>query len=180
MKSMSEAAGLTGKHTNYSVRRTMISILRAQNVEPLDIIALTGQRNLKPLDSYSSTSMRQQKDMSVKLSKYIQAREAPEKSLVESQVQSPRPIPQQNENRAKQMFAGAVFHNCRFNFTRCYRVHRSRCRARSAKKEIQNNLGHHWQWWGTVNISFVLLNYQNWISQWVNDIFLLLNPPAFL
>ena len=117
MKSMSEAAGLTGKHTNHSVRRTMISTLRKENVEPLDIIALAGQRNLKSLDSYSSTSIEQQKDMSVKLSNYIQAREEPEKSLVESQVLSPRPIPQQNENVAKEMFAGAVFHNCQFNFT---------------------------------------------------------------
>ena len=61
MKSMSEAAGLSGKHTNHSVRRTMISTLRKENVEPLNIIALAGQRNLKSLDSYSSTSTKQQK-----------------------------------------------------------------------------------------------------------------------
>ena len=64
MKSMSEATGLSGKHTNHSVRRTMISTLRKENVEPLNIIALPGQRNLKSLDSYSSTSTKQQKDMS--------------------------------------------------------------------------------------------------------------------
>ena len=66
MKSMSEAAGLPGKHTNHSVRRTMISTLRKENVEPLNIISLAGQRNLKSLDSYSSTSTKQQKDMSLK------------------------------------------------------------------------------------------------------------------
>ena len=38
MKSMSDAAGLTGRHTNYSVRRTMISTLRKENVEPINII----------------------------------------------------------------------------------------------------------------------------------------------
>ena len=99
MKSMSEAAEIKGRHTNHSVRRTMISMLRKENVEPLDITALAGQKNLKSLDSYSSTSMEQQKEMSVKLSNYIQAREAPEKSLVESQVLSPRPIPQMEPNR---------------------------------------------------------------------------------
>ena len=61
MKSMSEAAGLSGKHTNHSVCRKMISTLRKENVEPLNIIALAGQRNLKSLDSYSSTSTKQQR-----------------------------------------------------------------------------------------------------------------------
>ena len=40
MMSMSEAAGLTTRDTNHSVRRTMISTLRKENVEPLNIIAL--------------------------------------------------------------------------------------------------------------------------------------------
>ena len=38
MKSMSDAAGLTGRHTNLSVRRTMISTLRKENVEPLHLL----------------------------------------------------------------------------------------------------------------------------------------------
>ena len=118
MKSMSEAAGLTGKHTNHSVRRTMISTLRKENVEPLDIIALAGQRNMKSLDSYSSTSTEQQKSMSLKLSNYIQAREAPSESLAaESQALSPRVIPQQNETGGKNVFSGAVFNNCQLTFT---------------------------------------------------------------
>lgn len=65
----------------------MISMLRKENAEPLDIIALAGQRNMKSLDSYSSTSTEQQKSMSLKLSNYIQAQEAPSESLpAESQV----------------------------------------------------------------------------------------------
>ena len=32
MKSMSDSAGLTGRHTNHSVRMTMISTLRKENV----------------------------------------------------------------------------------------------------------------------------------------------------
>ena len=89
MKSMSEAAGLSGKHTNHSVRRTMISTLRKENVEPLNIIALAGQRNLKSLDSYSSTSTKQQKDMSLKLSCYVKGEEC-HKSVAKSQVLTPK------------------------------------------------------------------------------------------
>ena len=83
MKSMSEAAGWTGRHTNHSVCRTMISTLRKENVEPLNIIALAGQRNLKSLDSYSSTSTEQQKDMSLKLNSFIEVCDAREKSVAE-------------------------------------------------------------------------------------------------
>ena len=115
---MSEAAGLTGKHTNHSVRRTMISTLRKENVEPLDIIALAGQINMKSLDSYSSTSTEQQKSISLKLSNYIQTREAPNESLADgSQVLSPRVIPQQNKTGDKNVFSGVVFNNFQFTFT---------------------------------------------------------------
>ncbi|KAL9977602.1 hypothetical protein ACROYT_G015025 [Oculina patagonica] len=70
---------------------------KKKNVEPLDIIAIAGQRNLKSLDSYYSTLTEQQKNMSLKLSNYIQTREAPKKSLVENQFKTPKVIPQQNE-----------------------------------------------------------------------------------
>ena len=87
-------------------------------MEPLDIIALGGQRNMKSLDSYSSTSTEQQKSMSLKLGNYIQAQEAPSESLTtESQVLSPRVIPQQNETGGKNVFSGAAFNNCQFTFT---------------------------------------------------------------
>ena len=72
MKSMSTAAGLTGHFTNHSVRRTMISTLRHENVNPLNIIGLAGQRDLKSLDSYSEASNQQQKDVSLKLSKHVE------------------------------------------------------------------------------------------------------------
>ena len=117
MKSMSEAAGLTGRHTNHSVRRTMISTLRKENVEPLNIIALAGQRNLKSLDSYSSTSTEQQKDMSLKLSSFIEVCDAREKSVAESQILTPRADPQRDESEGKHLFTGAVFNNCQFTFT---------------------------------------------------------------
>ena len=52
-KNMSAAAGITGRHTNHSVRRTMISILRNENTEPLNIIGLAGQRNLSTVSGDS-------------------------------------------------------------------------------------------------------------------------------
>ena len=77
MKNMSTAAGITGRHTNYSVRRTMISALRHENTEPMNIIGLAGQRNLKSLDSYFEASEQQQKDMSLSLSEHVQGKQAP-------------------------------------------------------------------------------------------------------
>ena len=113
MKSTSEAAGLSGKNTNHSIRTTMISTLRNENVEPLNIIALAGQRNLKSLDSYSSTSTKEQKDMSLKLSCYVEGEEC-HKSVTESQVLMPK---QRDENGGNNLFSGAVFNNCNFTFT---------------------------------------------------------------
>ena len=113
MKSTSEAVGLSGKHTNHSVCRTMISTLRKENVEPLIIIALAGQRNLKSLDSYSSTSTKQQKDMSLKLSCCVEGEER-HKSVAKSQVLTAK---QQDQNRGNNLFSGAVFNNCNFTLT---------------------------------------------------------------
>ena len=45
MNVMSKAAGLTGRFTNNSVRGTMISTLRRENVQPLNIIGLSGRKN---------------------------------------------------------------------------------------------------------------------------------------
>ena len=68
MKTISAAANLDGKHTNHSARRTMISTLRHQNVNPLDISQLSGHKNLKSIDSYSAVSEDQQKKMSLLIS----------------------------------------------------------------------------------------------------------------
>ena len=56
----------------------MISALRHENTETLNIIGLAGQRNLKSLDSYSDASEQQQKDMSLTLSKHVQGKQAPD------------------------------------------------------------------------------------------------------
>jgi len=66
----------------------MISTLQKENVEPLNIIALAGQRNLKSLDSYSSTSIEQQKTMSAKLSNFMEDSET-RKTPVEGKILKP-------------------------------------------------------------------------------------------
>ena len=114
MKSMSTAAGLTGHFTNHSVRRTMIFTLRHENVNPLNIIGLAGQRNLKSLDSYSETSNQQQKDMSLKLSKHVEGTSSarqPERSAL-------KPLATSNnlDTNQSSMFSGAVFNHCSFSF----------------------------------------------------------------
>ena len=91
----------------------MISTLRKENVEPLNIIALAGQRNLKSLDSYSITSTKQQKDMFLKLSRYVEGEER-HKSVAKSQVLTPK---QRDENGGNNLFSGAVFDNYNFTFT---------------------------------------------------------------
>ena len=132
MKSMSEAAGLSGKHTNHSVRGTMISTLRKENVEPLNIIALAGQGNLKSLDSYSSTSTKQQKDMSLKLSCYVEGEER-HKSVAKSQVITPK---QRDENGGNNLFSVAFFNNCNFTSTpaEAGSLRNSACRSVSPAK----------------------------------------------
>ena len=64
MKTMADGAGLEGRKTNHSARKTMISRLVDKNVNPLHIAQLSGHKNLKSLDSYSKASEVQQKAMS--------------------------------------------------------------------------------------------------------------------
>lgn len=115
MKEMSKAAGLDGRFTNHSVRRTMISVLRKENVEPLNIIALAGQRNLKYLDSYSEASTNQQQEMSSKISDHIEGK--PSKASNEKvPLQAINFSPSKDPSELKQgMFFGAVFNNCSIN-----------------------------------------------------------------
>ena len=39
------------------------------------------------------------------------------KPVLESQIPTPRTVPQRDENGGKKLFTGAVFNNCQFNFT---------------------------------------------------------------
>ena len=86
----------------------------------------TGKRDFVANRSFNPKNVRywrttlpcSQKSISLKLSNYIQTREAPSESLTdESQVLSPRVIPQQNKTGGKNVFSGAVFNNFQFTFT---------------------------------------------------------------
>ena len=126
MKEMCKAAGIEGRFTNHSARRTMISTLRKENVEPLNIIALAGQRNLKSLDSYSEASTEQQQVMSSKISEHIEGRKLTKDSassrkvpLQPSSTLTSNPFELAEQKDSKQnMFHGAVFNNCSINFGR--------------------------------------------------------------
>ena len=117
MKTMAAAANLDGKHTNHSARRTMISTLRHQNVDPLDISQLSGHKNLKSIDSYSAVSEDQQKKMSLLISQRSNGREAM-KPVALNTNQPPRNTSQCSTTStslsqpASTSFSGAVFNNC--------------------------------------------------------------------
>ena len=64
IKKMASNAGLTGKKTNHSAQKTMVTRLIQNEVHPLHIAQLSGHKNLKSLDSYSVASVDQQKAMS--------------------------------------------------------------------------------------------------------------------
>jgi len=123
MKEMCKAADIDGRFTNHSARRTMISTLRKENVEPLNIIALAGQRNLKSLDSYSEASTEQQQIMSSKISEHIEGRKpsimnhsasSRLKPFQPSHTLTSNPLvqPAEEPDSKQSMFYGAVFNNC--------------------------------------------------------------------
>ena len=64
MKSMAVNAGIHGRKTSHSARKTMITRLVQSNIHPLHVAQLSGHKNLKSLDSYSVASVHQQKNMS--------------------------------------------------------------------------------------------------------------------
>ena len=101
MKTMADAVNLTGKHTNHSARRTMITALRNENVNPLDIGQLSGHKNLKSIDSYSTVSVEQQKEMSLN-----------QLSLTSSSQSSMATGTTANTASGNHLFSGAVFNNC--------------------------------------------------------------------
>ena len=63
---MATVAGLEGRKTNHSARKTMVT----SNIPETQIIQLSGHRNLLSLNSYKKASLEQQRDMSHILSSY--------------------------------------------------------------------------------------------------------------
>ena len=55
--------------------------------------------------------------MSLKLSSYFDSCEARNNPVLESQIPTPRTVPQQDKNGENNLFTGAVFDNCQFALT---------------------------------------------------------------
>ena len=69
MKKIAEKAGLDGKFTNSSGRKTAIQLLR-EEFHPVEISELTGHANAESIKSYSHNPLEKQRQMSNKLSGY--------------------------------------------------------------------------------------------------------------
>ena len=63
-KVMAEKAGLQGRHTNHSGRKTCITKLLNANVPPTEVAQLSGNRNLMSLNQYNTVSKERQQHMS--------------------------------------------------------------------------------------------------------------------
>lgn len=112
-------AGLPGRVTNHSVRKTCISRLLDSDV-PVNFVAqLSGHHNLKSLDAYKSASTQHQRKMSFALSRT----ENTEPSTVSSSSTMSSVVDIQhkpNQSITKNVeeagiFHGATFENCSFN-----------------------------------------------------------------
>ena len=69
MKQIADKAGLKGKFTNSSGRKTTVQLLRDE-FHPLEISELTGHANAESISSYSHNPLEKQRQMSNKLSGY--------------------------------------------------------------------------------------------------------------
>jgi hypothetical protein len=63
MKEICAAAGLKGKKTNHSIRKTMCTNLLHAGVPPTLIQQLSGHKNVQSLNNYATASENQQRDM---------------------------------------------------------------------------------------------------------------------
>ncbi|KAK3731321.1 hypothetical protein QZH41_001333 [Actinostola sp. cb2023] len=116
MKQMTANADIPGKHTNHSARRTMITTLRHENINPLDISQLSGHKNLKSIDCYSSVSEEQQKHMSLAISRLSSSGPRAALSTVSvNQNRSTTSTASSSVSPLDSAFSGAVFNQCTFN-----------------------------------------------------------------
>ena len=104
MKKMASYSCSSGKKTNHSARKTMITALVKNDIPETQIIQLSGHKNLHSLNSYKKASMEQQKDMSHILSSYSLPGQA-SKSIKDNSA----PLPLHS------YFAGAQLTGCTIN-----------------------------------------------------------------
>ena len=105
---MADAVSLTGKHTNHSARRMMITALRHENVSQL-----SGHKNLKSIDSCSTVSVEQQSEISLKTSSRCGARPALNQLSLNSSARSSIATGTTASTACgNNLFSGAVFNSC--------------------------------------------------------------------
>jgi integrase len=121
------AAGLSGKITNHSVRKTCISRLMDADVPTNFVAQLSGHKNLKSLDAYKTASVTHQRQMSRILSCSASDRPASSassplqtlevRSVSHSQTRnSPWLNSTETVSKTTGLFSGAKIDGCTFNF----------------------------------------------------------------
>ena len=70
MKRIASEGALSGKKTNHSVGKTMITSLASSNIPDTQIMQISGHRNVQSLNSYKQVSLQQQQKVSHILSCY--------------------------------------------------------------------------------------------------------------
>ena len=127
-------AGLHGRLTNHSVRKTCISRLLESDVPENYVAQLSGHNNLKSLDSYKTASIQHQRRMSLALSRSASATttEAADTTWLQppSQVVSSGAVTKDIES--------AVFQNCSFTIQVTHMAPRSEP-ARKYRRIIQSD-----------------------------------------
>ena len=105
-------AGLPGRVTNHSVRKTCISRLLDSDVPEIYVTQLSRHRNLKSLDSYKSASIQHQRRMSSALSRSTSTSElqAVGNTQTATEVESTVSMTTTKEDRSA-IFQGANFQN---------------------------------------------------------------------
>ena len=113
MKRMAAAADITGKKTNHSARKTMITALTKNDVPETQIMQLSGHTNVQSLNSYKKASINQQKKMSHVLSSYTE----PKETSTENAPLQRMPLREVPEVSGYQAFlSGAHLTGCTINF----------------------------------------------------------------
>lgn len=118
MKKMAEKAGLTGRKTNHSARKTAVENLCRAKVPDSQVMQFSGHRNVQSLNNYKTPSLEQQQEMSSILSSTYTGKDSRDETF-RPQTQSNSHTPQMEQNSCRGfngMFSGAQVSGCTFNF----------------------------------------------------------------
>ena len=133
MKGMATEAGLSGKFTNHSVRKTLCTNLLQAGVAPTLIQQVSGHKSVSSISSYASASKAQVKKMNEILNNpaenvpkygdmaYIKSDERVKPAVVDQKMENPTkpPIAAQEAAQAAMsgMLHGSVLNHCTMNFS---------------------------------------------------------------